>query len=168
MAAPRTASKNRKTSIMRVVIQRVSQAHVQVGTNTVGAIQRGLLVLLGVREGDTLHDADYLAAKVIRLRVFEDKQGKMNYDVQDIQGSVLIISQFTLYADSRKGRRPSFGHAARPPLAQQLYEAFVAAVARHGVPVAQGVFGAHMAVHLVNDGPVTLLIDSPASHQETL
>lgn len=153
---------------MRALIQRVSQAHVRVGEDTVGTIQRGLLVLLGVREGDTPHDAEYLASKVIRLRIFEDERGKMNYDVQDMQGSVLVISQFTLYADSRRGRRPSFTRAARPPLAQQLYEAFVAAVARGGVPVAQGVFGARMAVHLVNDGPVTLLLDSPGPDAEPL
>lgn len=149
---------------MRALLQRVAQARVQVGEDTVGAIQHGLLVLLGVRNGDTAHDAASLAAKVVRLRIFEDAQGKMNRDVQDVQGGVLVVSQFTLYAESRKGRRPSFAHAAPPPVAQQLYEAFVAAVARHGVSVAQGAFGAHMAVHLINDGPVTLLIDSPESH----
>lgn len=146
---------------MRVLVQRVSQAHVQVTGSTVGAIQRGLLVLLGVRTGDSLDDVAYLAAKVVRLRIFEDAQGKMNYDVQDIQGAVLVVSQFTLYGDCRKGRRPSFTQAAPPSLAQYLYEAFLQAVAAHGVPVAHGAFGAHMAVNLVNDGPVTLLIDSP-------
>jgi D-tyrosyl-tRNA(Tyr) deacylase len=95
------------------------------------------------------------------LRIFEDVQGKMNHDVQDIQGAVLVVSQFTLYADSRKGRRPSFTQAASPALAQQLYEAFLAEVARYGVPVAHGAFGAHMAVSLVNDGPVTIWLESP-------
>lgn len=146
---------------MRALVQRVSQADVQVAGTTVGAIQRGLLVLLGVRESDTSPDVEYLASKVVSLRIFEDAQGKMNHDVQAVQGSVLVVSQFTLYADCRKGRRPSFIHAARPPLAQQLYEAFVAAVARCGIPVAHGAFGEHMAVNLVNDGPVTLLIESP-------
>jgi D-tyrosyl-tRNA(Tyr) deacylase len=146
---------------MRALIQRVAHAEVRVAATTVGAIARGLLVLLGVREGDTAHDVEYLASKVVTLRIFEDAQGKMNLDVQDIQGAVLVVSQFTLYADCRKGRRPSFTQAARPPLAQQLYEAFLAAVARHGVPVAHGAFGAHMTVSLVNDGPVTVWLESP-------
>jgi D-tyrosyl-tRNA(Tyr) deacylase len=146
---------------MRALIQRVAQADVCVADVTVGAIGRGLLVLLGVRDGDTVRDVEYLASKVVTLRLFEDAQGKMNLDVQDVQGAVLVVSQFTLYADCRKGRRPSFTQAARPPLAQQLYEVFVAAVAGHGVPVAQGAFGAHMAVRLVNDGPVTVWLESP-------
>ena len=147
---------------MRALVQRVSQANVQVAHRTVGTIQRGLLVLLGVRQGDTPQDVDYLASKVVSLRIFEDAQGKMNHDVHDVQGSVLVVSQFTLYADTRKGRRPSFMHAAHPPLARALYEAFIAAVASGGVPVAHGNFGEHMAVSLVNDGPVTVLIESPA------
>jgi D-tyrosyl-tRNA(Tyr) deacylase len=146
---------------MRALIQRVSRAEVRVADNIVGTIDRGLLVLLGVREGDTVRDVEYLASKVVTLRIFEDAQGKMNHDVQDIQGAVLVVSQFTLYADSRKGRRPSFTQAARPALAQQLYETFLAAVARSGVPVAHGAFGEHMAVSLVNDGPVTLWLESP-------
>ena len=148
---------------MRALLQRVARAEVRVADTIVGAIDRGLLVLLGVREGDTVRDVEYLASKVVTLRIFEDAQGKMNHDVQDIQGAVLVVSQFTLYADSRKGRRPSFIQAARPALAQQLYEMFLAAVARYGVPVAQGVFGAHMAVSLVNDGPVTVWLESPPS-----
>ena len=115
---------------MRALIQRVARAEVCVADTIVGAIDRGLLVLLGVREGDTVRDIEYLASKVVTLRIFEDAQGKMNHDVQDIQGAVLVVSQFTLYADSRKGRRPSFTQAARPALAQQLYETFLAAVAR--------------------------------------
>ena len=140
---------------MRAVVQRVSQARVDVNGETVGAVERGLLVLLGVQAPDTARDADYLAAKIVSLRIFNDAQGKMNLDLHDVQGGVLVVSQFTLYGDARKGRRPSFVQAAR------LYEYFLEAVARHGVPVAHGVFGAHMQVHLVNDGPVTLLLDSP-------
>jgi D-tyrosyl-tRNA(Tyr) deacylase len=145
---------------MRALVQRVSQATVRVDHTIVGTIQQGLLVLLGIQDSDTMRDVDYLAAKVVTLRIFEDSQGKMNYDIQDVKGAVLIVSQFTLYADCRKGRRPSFTRAARPPVAQQLYEAFLTAVAGYNVPVAQGVFGARMAVSLVNDGPVTLLLES--------
>ena len=146
---------------MRAVVQRVSQARVDVAGETVGAIERGLLVLLGVQTPDTEHDADYLAAKIVSLRIFNDAQGKMNLDLQDVQGGVLVVSQFTLYGDARKGRRPSFVQAAPPEQAERLYEYFLDATARHGVPVAHGVFGAYMQVHLVNDGPVTLLLDSP-------
>jgi D-tyrosyl-tRNA(Tyr) deacylase len=150
---------------MRALVQRVARAEVQVAATTVGTIERGLLVLLGVRESDTQRDVEYLAAKVVTVRIFEDEQGKMNRDVQEVQGAVLVVSQFTLYGDCRKGRRPSFTQAARPEVAQQLYEAFLAAVARHGVPVAHGTFGAHMAVSLVNDGPVTLLLESPSPEE---
>ncbi len=146
---------------MRALLQRVSQAQVQVAEDTMGVITQGLLVLLGLRQGDTLQDVQYLASKIVTLRIFEDEQGKMNRDVREQQGSILVVSQFTLYADCRKGRRPSFTQAAAPALAQQLYEAFQAEVARLGVPVAQGTFGAHMAVSLVNDGPVTILLESP-------
>jgi D-tyrosyl-tRNA(Tyr) deacylase len=151
---------------MRAVIQRVSQAQVQVAGDTVGTIAHGLLVLLGVQPGDTLQDVHYLASKIVTLRIFDDAQGKMNRDVREQQGSILAVSQFTLYADCRKGRRPSFTQAAAPPLARQLYEAFLAEVARFGVPVAQGVFGARMAVSLVNDGPVTILLESPSGGHE--
>lgn len=147
---------------MRALLQRVIQAEVRVAGTVVGAIERGLLILLGIRDGDTQQDVVALAAKVVALRIFEDPHGKMNLDVQAIQGAVLVVSQFTLYADTRKGRRPSFVQAARPAVAEQLYEAFLAAVAQHGVPVAHGTFGAHMAVSLVNDGPVTLLLESPS------
>lgn len=146
---------------MRALLQRVARADVRVADTIVGAIERGLLVLLGVREGDTVRDVEYLAAKLVTLRIFEDGQEKMNLDVRDVQGAVLVVSQFTLYADCRKGRRPSFTQAARPPLAQQLYETFLAEVRRYGVPVAHGAFGEHMAVSLVNDGPVTVLLESP-------
>jgi D-tyrosyl-tRNA(Tyr) deacylase len=149
--------------VMRAVVQRVSWARVDVDGETAGAIERGLLVLLGVQAPDTERDADYLASKVVALRIFNDAQGKMNLDVRDVQGSALVVSQFTLYGDTRKGRRPSFIQAAAPEQAERLYEYFLEAAARHGVPVAHGVFGAHMQVHLVNDGPVTLLLDSPGS-----
>jgi len=146
---------------MRALIQRVTRAEVRVADTVVGAIDRGLLVLLGVGSGDTVRDVEYVVSKVVTMRLFEDAQGKMNHDVQDIRGAVLVVSQFTLYADSRKGRRPSFTQAARAPLAQQLYATFLTTVARYGVPVAQGVFGEHMAVSLVNDGPVTIWLESP-------
>jgi D-tyrosyl-tRNA(Tyr) deacylase len=145
---------------MRALIQRVTRAEVRVADTIVGAIDRGLLVLLGVGEEDTVRDVEYVVSKVVTMRLFEDAQGKMNHDVQDIRGAILVVSQFTLYADSRKGRRPSFTQAARAPLAQQLYEMFLATVARYGVPVAQGAFGEHMAVSLVNDGPVTIWLES--------
>ncbi|MBM3222405.1 MAG: D-tyrosyl-tRNA(Tyr) deacylase [Candidatus Tectomicrobia bacterium] len=151
---------------MRALIQRVAQAEVRVAEAIVGQIERGLLVLLGVHEHDTLQAAESLASKIVTLRIFEDAQGKMNRDVQEIGGAVLVVSQFTLYADTRKGRRPAFTQAARPPLAEQLYEAFMVAVGRHGVPVAHGVFGAHMAVSLVNDGPVTIWLESPPPVKE--
>ena len=146
---------------MRAVVQRAARARVDVNGEAVGSIERGLLVLLGVQAPDTQGDADYLAAKIVGLRIFNDAQGKMNLDLRDVQGGVLVVSQFTLYGDARKGRRPSFVQAAPPEQARQLYEYFLEATARHGVPVAHGVFGAHMQVHLVNDGPVTLLLDSP-------
>ena len=146
---------------MRAVVQRVSQARVDVDGDTVGAIQRGLLVLLGVQAPDTERDADFLAAKIVSMRIFNDAQGKMNLGLQEVQGSLLVVSQFTLYGDARKGRRPSFVQAAPPEQAEHLYEYFLEAAARHAVPVAHGVFGTHMQVHLVNDGPVTLLLDSP-------
>jgi D-tyrosyl-tRNA(Tyr) deacylase len=148
---------------MRALIQRVSEAQVLVEGETVGAISRGVLVLLGVQHHDTLDDVRYLAAKLITLRLFEDAEGKMNNDLRAHHGAVLVVSQFTLYADCRKGRRPSFTRAAPPALAEQLYEAFVAAIDQHGVPVATGRFGAHMHVRLVNDGPVTILLESPES-----
>jgi D-tyrosyl-tRNA(Tyr) deacylase len=135
---------------------------VVVAGDTVGEIGRGLLVLLGVRTGDTTDQVRWLADKVVNLRIFEDDQGKMNVAVADVGGGVLVVSQFTLYADCQKGRRPSFIDAARPEVAEPLYEAFANAVRLHGVPVATGRFGADMQVELVNDGPVTLVIDTPS------
>jgi D-aminoacyl-tRNA deacylase len=149
---------------MRAVIQRVSSCRVVVSGAVVGQIGRGLLVLLGVRTGDTEAQARWLAGKIVGLRIFEDDQGKMNVSVADVGGSVLVVSQFTLYADCEKGRRPSFIDAARPEVAEPLYVGFVNAIRLHGVPVATGRFGAMMQVELVNDGPVTLILDAPTGH----
>jgi len=148
---------------MKAVLQRVSQASVTIDGDCVGRISRGLLVLLGVQQGDTESDAHSLADKAIALRIFDDADGKMNLSVEDVQGSVLVVSQFTLLGDCRKGRRPSFVDAAPPELAERLYDIFVAAIGVRGIPVATGKFRAHMDVALVNDGPVTLLLDSKAS-----
>ena len=145
---------------MRAVIQRVSEASVIVNQKTVGAIGQGLMVLLGVARGDTSEDALYLAEKTAGLRIFEDDQGKMNRSVEEVGGGILVVSQFTLLGDCRKGRRPGFTEAAPPELADRLYEEYVEALRRRGISVATGVFRAEMQVHLVNDGPVTLLLDS--------
>jgi len=145
---------------MRAVVQRVSQAKVTIAGEMAGAIERGFVVLLGVAEGDSPDDARYLAQKISGLRVFEDAQGKMNLGLADVAGKMLVISQFTLLGDCRKGRRPSFDGAARPELARALYEEFVAAVDEAGIETATGRFQEHMRVDLVNDGPVTLLLDS--------
>jgi D-tyrosyl-tRNA(Tyr) deacylase len=145
---------------MRAVLQRVSRATVVIDGETVGAIDRGLLVLLGVAPTDTKAEAQWLADKVAGLRIFNDEADKMNLDLTDAGGSVLVVSQFTLYGDCRKGRRPSFIGAAPPEIAVPLYEAFVDALRARGLPVATGRFGAMMQVELVNDGPVTLIIDS--------
>ena len=145
---------------MRAVIQRVSEASVTVDQQTVGAIGQGLMVLLGVAQGDTSQEAKALAEKTAGLRIFEDDAGKMNRSVEEIGGSLLVVSQFTLLGDCRKGRRPGFTDAAPPELADQLYEEYVAALRSRGVNVATGVFRADMQVALVNDGPVTMLLDS--------
>ncbi len=145
---------------MRACVQRVSQARVTVDAELCGEIGRGLVVLLGVAEGDTAEDARQLAAKVSELRIFDDAAGKMNLAIRDVGGAMLVISQFTLLGDCRKGRRPSFVGAAPPEIAEALYEAFVAAVGGLGIPVATGRFRQHMLVSLTNDGPVTLLLDT--------
>ncbi len=145
---------------MRAVVQRVSRASVRVDGQVTGAIDEGLLVFLGVRRGDTRQDADYLAGKTVGLRIFSDSQGKMNRSLVDSGGGLLVISQFTLYGDCRRGRRPSFDVAASPEEARALYDYFVSAVLKHDVPTATGVFQASMEVELVNDGPVTILLDS--------
>lgn len=145
---------------MRAVVQRVQRGSVTVEGQTVGSIGRGLVVLLGVAPDDTEKDLHYIVDKVTGLRIFEDGDGKMNLSVADVGGAVLAVSQFTLYGDCRKGKRPSFDGAARPELALVLYEQFVQAVADRGLKVETGKFRAHMEVGLVNDGPVTVLLDS--------
>lgn len=146
---------------MRACVQRVSEARVTVQNATVGQIGQGVVVLLGVAHGDEEQDAQWLAKKIAQLRIFDDQHGKMNRSVLDIGGSMLAISQFTLLGDCRRGRRPSFVGAADPDLATRLYDAFVAASARLGVPTQTGRFGQMMRVSLVNEGPVTMLLDSP-------
>ena len=145
---------------MRAVIQRVSRAQVSVHEEIVGKIGRGILVLLGVGKTDTEADADYLAAKIAGVRIFEDEHGKMNLSLADQGGEVLAVSQFTLHGDARKGRRPSFDEAAPPELAKQLYEYFVRKIRETGIPCETGRFQAMMQVELVNEGPVTILLDS--------
>lgn len=145
---------------MRCVIQRVTEARVTVEDETVGQIGRGYVALLGVTDGDTEKDMRYCADKVAGLRIFEDANDKMNLSIQDVGGAVLAISQFTLLGDARHGRRPSFSGAARPDVAVPLYEGFCQALRDAGIAVETGVFQAHMAVSLVNDGPVTILLDS--------
>jgi D-aminoacyl-tRNA deacylase len=145
---------------MRALVQRVSEARVAVDGRVEGEIGIGLVVLLGITHTDTAEQASYLAGKVAGLRIFEDADGKMNRAVSDVGGGVLVVSQFTLYGDCRKGRRPSFDAAARPDQAQVFYEAFVTDLRALGVPVATGVFQAHMQVALVNDGPVTLMLEA--------
>lgn len=145
---------------MRAVVQRVRESKVEVNGSVVGSIGPGLLVFLGVGEKDTAEDAAYLARKITEMRIFPDEGGAMNRSVQDAGGDVLVVSQFTLWADCRKGRRPSFIRAARPEKAQELYKLFVDAVGKAGLRVATGRFQEMMDVHLVNDGPVTILIDS--------
>ncbi|MEE0434208.1 MAG: D-aminoacyl-tRNA deacylase [Peptococcaceae bacterium] len=145
---------------MRAVVQRVQKASVTVEGNLIGECGHGLLVFLGVTHADTENDAKYLAEKVAGLRIFEDADDKMNLSVQDIGGSILSVSQFTLYGDCRRGRRPSFTEAARPEQGQALYDAFNEALRHLGLNVATGQFQAHMEVALVNDGPVTMLLDS--------
>lgn len=145
---------------MRAVVQRVSSAKVVVDLEEVGAIDRGLLVLLGVGKGGTSAQAQWLADKIVSLRIFEDETGKMNRSLDEVEGSMLIVSQFTLYGDCSKGRRPSFVDAAAPAEAIPLYEAFINAVKAQGIPVATGRFGAMMRVELVNKGPVTLIVEA--------
>ena len=145
---------------MRAVVQRVSRCHVTVAGNVVGEIGAGLLVLLGVSKTDNEAAADYLVEKIIGLRIFEDAEGKMNLAVQDSGGTVLVVSQFTLYGDVRRGKRPSFDAAARPEEAKRLYEYFVAKVRAAGLHCETGQFQAMMEVELVNSGPVTIMVDS--------
>ena len=145
---------------MRAVIQRVREASVRVDGQEVAAIGPGLLILLGAGRADSMEAARWLAGKVAELRIFEDAQGKMNRSLHEVGGAALVVSQFTLYGDARKGRRPSFTDAAPPEAAVPLLRVFVGELRERGLPVQEGVFGAKMQVHLVNDGPVTLLLDT--------
>ncbi|MBX5450338.1 D-aminoacyl-tRNA deacylase [Thermogemmatispora sp.] len=145
---------------MRALLQRVSYARVRVADEVVAEIGPGLLVLLGVAQGDGEAEAKTLAEKIVHLRIFEDEAGKMNRSLLESRGEVLVVSQFTLYADARKGRRPSFTEAAPPAQAEPLIRAFEDMVRSYGVPVGSGIFGAHMLVELANDGPVTIWLDS--------
>lgn len=149
---------------MKAVVQRVSRASVTIAGQTVGQIQQGFLILLGVGPHDSESDVAYLVHKISKLRVFSDAAGKMNLALNDIGGAALVVSQFTLYADTRKGNRPSFTQAAPPALGQRLYAAFLTRLAATGIPVAHGEFGADMQVALVNDGPVTIIYDTEGNH----
>lgn len=148
---------------MKAVVQRVSRAEVRVGGETIGKISQGFVVLLGVAKGDTENDLQWIVDKICNLRVFPNEQGKFDRSLLDIQGEVLVVSQFTLFGDCRKGRRPGFDAAAPPPLAEEYYEKAIQSFRRRGVNTQTGRFAARMEVDLVNDGPVTLLLDSPAS-----
>lgn len=152
---------------MRALVQRVTEAKVIVDESTIGTIRKGLLIFLGISRTDTARDADYVLGKVLGLRIFPDDEGKMNRSVEEAGGALLLVSQFTLYGDCRKGRRPSFDGAAPPEQALELYNYFVESARRGPVPVETGVFQAHMEVHLVNDGPVTLWIESEHSSIRT-
>ena len=148
---------------MRAVIQRVTEASVAISGNIRGAIQKGLVVLLGIENMDTMEDVEWLSGKIVRLRIFDDEQGVMNRSVQDVRGGILLISQFTLFASTKKGNRPSYARSARAEIAMPLYEQFIARLAQDsGVAVQTGEFGAMMVVSLANDGPVTIIIDSKA------
>lgn len=144
---------------MRAVIQRVKQASVAIEGRVVAAIERGFVILVGVRTGDTEEAARWLAQKIAALRIFEDAEGKFNLGLKDVGGAALVVSQFTLYADARKGRRPSFTEAASPEIAEPLIAHFVAFLQAEGIPVQTGVFGARMLVEIHNDGPVTILLE---------
>jgi D-tyrosyl-tRNA(Tyr) deacylase len=148
---------------MRAVLQRVTEARVSIGGAVKGAIQNGLAVLLAVEEADTAEDIEWLSGKIVRLRVFDDENGVMNRSVHEAHGGILLVSQFTLFASTKKGNRPSYSRAARPEIAVPLYERFMARLAQDfGKPIATGEFGAQMLVSLTNDGPVTIIIDSKA------
>ncbi len=144
---------------MKLVIQRVKEANVEVEGNIVGKIDKGFLILVGITQSDTTENADYLVKKVSNLRVFEDENEKMNLSIKDIDGKFLIVSQFTLYADCSGGNRPSFTNAARPEMANELYEYFCDKCVENGIEIQKGIFGANMKVGLVNDGPVTIVLE---------
>jgi D-tyrosyl-tRNA(Tyr) deacylase len=148
---------------MRAVIQRITSARVVIEGKTIGEVGKGLLVFLGIKSGDDETAVSYLVDKIINLRIFEDEQGKMNLSLKEVGGEILVVSQFTLYADCRKGRRPSFQEAAKPEISEKLYLKFIKTLRDKSLPVATGSFGADMKVELVNDGPVTILLDSKDS-----
>ncbi|MDN6113286.1 MAG: D-aminoacyl-tRNA deacylase [Tetragenococcus halophilus] len=145
---------------MRAVVQRVKSAHVTINDKIVGEIDQGFMILLGIHEEDSQDDVEYLVKKIAKLRVFEDENGKLNLSIDAVGGSILSVSQFTLYADTKKGNRPSFIKAARPETAVPLYEAFNDGLSQQGIPVVTGEFGADMQISLVNDGPVTIIYDT--------
>jgi D-tyrosyl-tRNA(Tyr) deacylase len=149
---------------MRAIIQRVLQAQVKVNDKPVGQISKGLLVYIGVGKGDSEKDARFMAEKLLNLRIFSDESGKMNLSIRDIGGSILLVSNFTLHGDCRKGRRPSFDAAAEPELARQLYEKVSELIAEQGIAVEKGLFGEYMQVTSTNDGPATFLLDSKQNH----
>ena len=149
---------------MKAVIQRVSRASVDVNDETIGKIGRGFLVLLGVANEDTDEDMDYLVKKITQMRIFEDEAGKMNLSLKDVGGEILIMSQFTLFASTKKGNRPSFTEAGAPDFSKEMYLKFIAACRDCGIHTEEGDFGAHMMVSLVNDGPVTITMDSKQKH----
>ena len=151
-----------RSDLVRVLLQRVSEASVAVDGENVAVVGRGLLALVGVRHGDTTADAEWLAAKIAKLRVFADSEGKTNLAIGDVDGEVLAVSQFTLYGNVDKGNRPSFIGAAEPEIARSLFDHFAATLASHGVRVSTGRFGHYMHVRLLNDGPFTLVLDHPA------
>ena len=146
--------------VMRVVLQRVSHASVTVEEKVIGKIQRGFLLLVGVTHDDVMEDMEYLVRKIVQMRIFEDEEGKLNRSIQDIGGEILSVSQFTLYADTKKGNRPSFSKAAPGDVAIEMFEQFNGLLRETGIPVETGQFGADMKVELLNDGPVTILLDS--------
>jgi len=148
---------------LRIVLQRVSRATVRVEQRKITSIDKGIVLLIGIGKGDEALDLPQLAQKVVELRIFEDQAGKMNRSLRDVEGEILVVSQFTLYGDTKKGRRPSFSKAASPQEAKPLFDAFISALKAKGVPVKTGVFGAMMEVELVNDGPVTFILEL-ASH----
>ena len=145
---------------MRIVLQRVAHANVTVEEKVIGKIQRGFLLLVGVTHDDAMEDMEYLVRKIVQMRIFEDEEGKLNRSIQDIGGEILSVSQFTLYADTKKGNRPSFSKAAPGDVALEMFEQFNGLLRESGVPVETGQFGADMKVELLNDGPVTILLDS--------
>jgi D-tyrosyl-tRNA(Tyr) deacylase len=145
---------------MRIVLQRVKRAHVEVGGETVGAIAGGLLVFLGITHIDSRKEADYLADRIVHLRIFSDHEGRMNRSILETEGALLVVSQFTLYGNCKKGRRPGFDQAARPEKARELYEYFIQRLRLCNRPVETGIFQAEMEVHIVNDGPVTFFLDT--------